>query len=230
MSIILPHTGADVPVFRANGVCYQRVQQGVGLTPTNTWEEFAANLDFKSYADCESCHNDLSTPATFPMSGENLVKLYDGEIESGGNPEDPIYRSYIITLNGTLGYTGPYSPYFTSIDTPEWDGFITRNQGQTASYYWLLNPYDSLRFPNTIIRPTISAQASGSGVWMNFTPSRGWEIRIQSGWVGVDPTYIQGWYFKRSGWSFTGTYTLDTTYQNRGVISPTTITVTPVIP
>jgi len=163
------------------------------------------------------------------MSSDNLIKLSDGEIESGGNPEDPIYKSYILTLNGTLGYVGPNFPSFTSIDKPEWTGLLTLDSGvNQANYYFFSTGF---RFQNTIIAP-VASNVTGNipGISMNFNASQGWRICIRSGWAGMDPTYIQGWYFKRSGWSFTGTYTLDTTYQNRGVISPTTITVTPVIP
>lgn len=226
MSIILPNTAANIPVFRSNGKCYQRIQQGVGLTPTNTWEEFADYYDFKTYSDCEACHNDPTAPPVFPMSVENIIKLQNGEITSGGDPEDPIYKSYILTFSGTLGYVSPYVPFFTTIDAPVWDGIVSLTPTWSGLWYFSDTGY---RFNNTIIRTR--SEYTQMPIEMSFNSSRKWGIHIASGsfGIGVDPG-IRAWYFKKDGWSFTGTYTLDTTYQYQGIISPTTITVTPIIP
>lgn len=225
MAIILPHTAADIPFFRSNGVCYQRISQGVTGTPDTTWDSVADQSDFGIYASCEDCHNAVFVPSVCPCSSF-------GTSFPCGDPEDLYYERYECSSLADIAFAG-ITPLSCPIDQPVWNQQVYYDEsnyfpscGLIVDQYNMDNNY---RIPGTSYACKVSYSGHGLAAMAGIVFSTCWYFRVMS---GVTCGAI---WKKTTGNSPTGIYTLASygetidSYTNYA-ISPTTIELTPVIP
>ena len=212
MAIILPHTAADIQYFRSNGVCYRRTNWGISGTPDHTWDEMVSPSDFGTYASCSDCQNASFVPSVCPCSSWPPP-------ESGcGDPEDPMYSTNYIHISDIAFSSG--TPEYIALDAPIFDGYVIADPITPCEVQGV--HFDKRRVSGTNIAVSDPVD---NYVRIVLIPSLYWLTLIKSGGC-------VGYWIKKTGNSFTGTYTLAASGFDPGVyygpnvaISPTTITV-----
>jgi len=216
MAIILPHTTADIPFFRSNGVSYQRTQQSVALIPDHTWDEMVIPSDFIIGGSCAACQDALNTPHVCPCSGATWHAMTHNWWETPiyapcGDPLDPVYRFYTVHLSD-LAFCSGCAPEITALDTPVWDGSLQPNNDSNSCYWTCDDQGTTDSGPIRISGTNISRVATSMGGartatgGLSFNSSnRLWIFAISSGGAA---TACTGLWVKNTGNSPDGVYTV----------------------
>lgn len=210
MSIILPHTDLDIPFFRSDGKCYQRTQQGVALTPNESWENMASPSDFGIHGSCEACHNAILSPYTCPCDSSWVTLVNSGT--PCGDPNDLLHKTYLCS---TVSWGTGACLNETSWDTEEWDGTMSAETDHSTCF-WGPNGPQYRRIPGT------NKAFSYRSIRLRST---GWEFSLYSSAQGA-PVYYFWVGLKKYGSTPEGVYERT----NGCAIFPTAITFSPVIP